>query len=299
MEELLENKYEEENNISSIRGLSEYLNKYIPLQSFQRVSPNKNIVETCLGIQKDNLLIRPDPSGNLKVIDINKSNLGKELTVTTGYTIANKVLHLLLLKDVTQFLKNSKSTVSIINNTSGSLGYPKVKERLAEAGELNNLEIHKIIISISNLSLEQEMIARERTAGFASLNDDIFRELPNAIINFIVIVKVPNYKNTFMKFYLKDCKFNIPNYKGYNAPLDRTINIGCYARVIRQDLKYNNFDLDELVMVNNIFLNSKTPQKHNALCTGVESKKVGLAYLRNLKRIHNVNFPSEKNNTSK
>lgn len=298
MEELLENKYEEENNISSIGSLCEFLDKYIPLQSFSKNTQNRLIVESHLGIQKENLLIKPDSSGTLKVIEINKNNLGKLLTATSAYR-SKDYLYSSFLKDVTAFLKNSKSTVSIVNNTSGSLGYPKIKERLFENDSLKNLEVHKIVVSICNLSLEQELIAREITNNFAVVSESLFKTVPNAIINFIVIVKVPNYKNTFMKFYLKDCKFNIPNYKGYNAPLDRSIQIGCLARVIRQDLKYNNFDLDELVMVNNIFLNSKTPQKHNALCTGVESKKVGLAYLRNLKKIHHVNLPSKKSNTPK
>ncbi len=166
------------------------------------------------------------------------------------------------------------------------LSYPKIKASLFNKGLLNNLKITntKIIttydtaLNIDNLDSNIICIRGNDKNNLKS----IFQQ--NNSLDIILYTKIPGI-NTTLKFYIELCDVKNNAYNGYNPPKDKTIRVGDEAKVIRTDFKYSNFLHGDILEVVEIFINSKTPQKHSALCIRKSDGYKSLVHILNLKKL--------------
>lgn len=199
-------------------------------------------------------------------------------------------------------------TVNITKLTkSASLGFPKIKNTLFKEGNLNNLAVIKFtLFKFSNIEKEkiQELVDRDANAPkmlinlvtqkksfgiLSTLDYVVCLSDPNLLekeLPIFVKIFIPKYGSSPMIFHIEDVKINVFNSKGYNIPKERKIISGIYCRVIRTNKKYHNFNLDDIILVQKIIENSKTPQANKALCSlQTNPSKMGLVKLLDLKRI--------------
>lgn len=187
------------------------------------------------------------------------------------------------------------------------LGFPRIKQTLFNNGELNNVKVikHTLLKFSSNLEVLTKIIPlpiinhikakSERTNPNTSKKINILYDYlidledPELLVkDFPIFFKcyIPKYASSPILFHIDDIKFNNFNSRGYNPPKERTIVEGIYCRVIRTAKKYHNFNLDDIILVQKILVNSKTPQCNKALCSlNNNPKKQGLVKLTDLKRM--------------
>ena len=191
-------------------------------------------------------------------------------------------------------------TVNSIKNTV-SLGYPLLKKTLFKDNLLARLDFVSVKVyekntssyqsilhpeSVVELDLKQSTIVKNLTTGVIAISKDKLLNIEEITDSIIISTRESSNRSRYLSFFLSDITINFPNFKGYNSPKDRRLAINDVARMIRTSRDYNNFNMDDILVIKKVFPNTKTPQRSNALCILKNNpNKQGLVFLSNLKKL--------------
>lgn len=187
----------------------------------------------------------------------------------------------LVLSKLFVLFKFKFSVKELVNNKF--LSYPKIKANLFDKGLLNNLPIRamRIVptydIALDLKSLDSSYLVLEDTKTHKSI-------FHTNSLDVILSTKLEGLTTT-LKFYAELCNIHSNSFNGYNPPKDKTIRIGDLTKVIKTDFKYSQFLYGDKLVVLQIFHNSKTPQKHSALCERTKDGFQALIHINNLKKL--------------
>jgi hypothetical protein len=185
---------------------------------------------------------------------------------------------------------------------SKDLGFPRIKQTLFKEGLLKNVNIIRftlfknripvstLVAELGSSNMLQFIVNTGEIKDNTLINDYLLimsdPELCEKEIPVLVKLFIPKYGSSPMIFHLDDLKLIVFDAKGYNPPKDREIIAGSYCRIIRTNKKFHNFNMDEIVLIQKVLPNSKTPQASKALCTlNTNPNKIGLVSLNDLKRM--------------
>lgn len=242
-------------------------------------------------------------NNKIRFFDFEEAKLTKKWSLLmSSYMESQKFYIKDYFNNIIKLFKQFKMTFTVKSiDNAVSLGYPLLKKSLFKDNLLakldfvgtkfyeKNLSSYYAIInpeSVINLDLKESNIVKNLTTGVITIEKESLLNIEEIISSIIITTREASNRSRYFSFFLPDIIINFPNFKGYNAPKDRKLIMNDIARMIRTSRDYNNFNMDDILVIKKIFLNTKTPQRSNALCVLKSNpNKQGLVFLSNLKKL--------------